>query len=101
MSRRYLLLAATCLVAACPSGPAGPSHPGAVDATEVAVRIRVARAEARRAGGVAELVELAGHGAKRERLLALRGLGRIGGATATGGDARSIAILITSLCGPL
>jgi peptidylprolyl isomerase len=101
MSRRYLVLAATSLLAACPSGAAGPLHPVAADPDDVALRIRVAQAEARRTAGVAELAELATHGAKRERLLALRGLGRIGGpgpgATATGGDARSIAILITAL----
>jgi cyclophilin family peptidyl-prolyl cis-trans isomerase len=99
MSRRYLLLAATSLVAACRSPAAGPSHPVATDAVDVALRIRVAQAEARRAGGVAELAELAAHGSKPERLLALRGLGRIGatGATEQGGAKRPIAILITAL----
>ena len=102
MSRRYVLLAATCLLAACPSRTAGPSHPVPADPGDVALRIRVAQAEARRAGGVAELVELATHGANRQRVLALRGLGRIGGpggsgATAAAGDARSVAVLITAL----
>jgi cyclophilin family peptidyl-prolyl cis-trans isomerase len=46
------------------------------------LRIRVAQAEARRGGGVTELVELAMHGERPERLLALRGLGRIGGTIA-------------------
>jgi cyclophilin family peptidyl-prolyl cis-trans isomerase len=44
-----------------------------------AVRVQIARAEARRAGGVAELVELARAGDVDTRVLALRGLGRIGG----------------------
>jgi cyclophilin family peptidyl-prolyl cis-trans isomerase len=75
MSRRYVVLAATWLCAACPS-PSAPSRPAPADDTPL--RIRVAQAEARRAGGVAELAELAAHGAKQDRMLALRGLGRIG-----------------------
>ena len=93
MSRRCLVLAATSLVAACPA-PGSSSRPGARDRAEDApLRIRIAQAEARRAGGADELAELAGHGAKAERLLALRGLGRIG---RTGG-ARPIALLIAAL----
>lgn len=62
----------------------------------MALRIAVARAEARRAGGVAELAQLATHGAKPERLLALRGLGRIG----TTGGAKPVAILLAALGDP-
>src|SRR3954464_15332673 len=61
MSRRYLLLAATSLLAACPPRTATPSHPVSADPGDIALRIRVAQAEARRAGGVAELAELATH----------------------------------------
>lgn len=91
MLRRCALLAATCLLAACPAGTARPPRPPQPD--DAPLRIRIAQAEARRAGGVAELVDLATHGHKRERLLALRGLGRIG---ATGG-APPIATLIGAL----
>jgi len=76
---RALTIAATFLAAGCPShGPA--SYPVAVDDT--AVRIRIARAEAKRAGGVAELRELVGSAAPATKVLALRGLGRIGSADA-------------------
>ena len=75
---RFALIA---LAVACSSPPA-PNKPTKIDDT--AVRIRVAYAEARRGGGLTELTELATHGAKHERVLALRGLGRIGGATAVG-----------------
>ena len=74
---RFALLLA--IFVACSSPPA-PKQPTKIDDT--AVRIRVAYAEARRGGGIAELTELAAKGAKHERVLALRGLGRIGGATA-------------------
>ncbi|MEO8554895.1 MAG: hypothetical protein ABI678_33180, partial [Kofleriaceae bacterium] len=53
------------------------SYPTVVDRSPL--RIRVARAEARRAGGVAELADLVAHGDTIARELALRGLGRIGG----------------------
>jgi len=84
------LFAAISLLVACrpPGGPPGPVPPD-----DTALRIRVAQAEARRAGGVAELTELAKHGGPHERMLALRGLGRIG---ATGG-APVIATLVTAL----
>jgi peptidyl-prolyl cis-trans isomerase B (cyclophilin B) len=94
MSRRYLLLAATSLCMACPAGTARPSRP--VQADDAGLRIRVAQAEAHRAGGVAELAALAMHGAKHERLLALRGLGRIG---ATGGGT-PITVLVAALGDP-
>ena len=64
-------------------------------ADDVALRLRVAQAEAHRAGGVAELADLATHGAQHERLLALRGLGRIGvtGVTGTsGGPAKTVLV---------
>lgn len=73
-----LALIALCAACSSPPAPAPPSRP----AGDTAVRIRVAYAEARRGDGIADLVELAARGAKPERLLALRGLGRIGGATA-------------------
>lgn len=79
MSRRWPSIAAitaTCVLAACPA-PSRPAQPP-VAAPDVALRIRIAQAEARRAGGTAELVELARHGDRPARLLALRGLGRIG-----------------------
>jgi cyclophilin family peptidyl-prolyl cis-trans isomerase/HEAT repeat protein len=76
---RALSIAATFLAAGCPShGPA--SYPTAVDAT--AMRIRIARAEVKRAGGVAELEKLVATGTPATQMLALRGLGRIGGDTA-------------------
>ncbi|HEX3479231.1 MAG TPA: peptidylprolyl isomerase [Kofleriaceae bacterium] len=70
--------AATWLLAGCPA-PARPGlPPPEVAAADTALRIRIAQAEARRAGGTAELVVLARRGDKPARLLALRGLGRIG-----------------------
>lgn len=65
-------------VFAC-SSPPSPKQPAIDDRT---VRIRVAIDEAKRGDGIADLVELAAKGAKHERVLALRGLGRIGGGTA-------------------
>jgi cyclophilin family peptidyl-prolyl cis-trans isomerase len=75
---------------ACSSLPS-PKPPQQID--DRAVRLRVAVAEAKRGDGIADLVELATKGAKHERTLALRGLGRIGGATA-------IATLRTALGDP-
>jgi cyclophilin family peptidyl-prolyl cis-trans isomerase len=106
MSRRYLLLAATSLCVACPGGAAPPSRPAPPD--DAALRIRVAQAEARRAGGVAELGRLAAEGTRPERLLALRGLGRIGatgaagttGATGEAGGEAPLAILTAALGDP-
>src|SRR5262249_3685143 len=88
---RSRVLLATCLLAACPAGTPRPVPPPRAD--DAALRIRIAQAEARRAGGVGELVDLAAHGARPERLLALRGLGRIG---ATGGPP-VIASLVAAL----
>jgi len=76
MLRRCLLLVATSVLAGCPRPTVAPAGGAAADDT--ALRLRVAQAEVRRAGGVAELGDLAAHGDKRARLLALRGLGRIG-----------------------
>jgi len=75
------------LLVACP-GRQTPKPQPIVDDTPL--RIRVAQAEARREAGQAELIDLATHGTKPERLLALRGLGRIGGA-------RSLETLVATL----
>jgi len=90
MVRWCSLFVAIALLAACPS-PGAPSGP--VQPDDTALRSRVAQAEARRAGGVAELTALASHGGPHDRVLALRGLGRIG---ATGG-APVIATLVAAL----
>lgn len=76
MVRRWSLLAATSLLIACPSS--APRPVGPAPTPDIPLRIRVAQAEARRAGGTAELIELASRGDKPQRVLALRGLGRIG-----------------------
>ncbi len=84
------------LLAGCPGGKRDPREPessGSARIDDTAVRIRIANAEARRGGGLTELGELALHGAKHERLLALRGLGRTGGA-------RAIEILRATLADP-
>ena len=91
MSRRSVLLAATSLCLACPAGTGKPTGPAS--AADAALRIRIAQAEARRAGGVDELADLAAHGARRERLLALRGLGRIGATAGTTATAALVAAL--------
>ena len=75
---RLAIFVATSLLLGCPSKQ--PEAPRAVDDT--ALRVRVANAEARRGGGAAELVELATSSDVHARELALRGLGRIGGAQA-------------------
>jgi cyclophilin family peptidyl-prolyl cis-trans isomerase/HEAT repeat protein len=75
---RFVLIA---LLVGC-SGPSKPTPTPPKKINDTAVRLRVAHAEAKRGGGIAELVELSKHGAKHERVLALRGLGRIGGSTA-------------------
>ena len=93
MVRWCSLLAAISLLAACPS-PGAPAAPVPPDDTPL--RIRIAQAEARRAGGVAELGELAARGELHPRLLALRGLGRIG---VTGG-APVVAALTAALGDP-
>jgi cyclophilin family peptidyl-prolyl cis-trans isomerase len=75
---RSCVFVATALLAGCPSK--GGKRPAAAD--DRGLRIRVAQAEGRRAGGVAELAELVRTGDDEARALALRGLGRIGGADA-------------------
>jgi len=72
---RSSIFAATVLLVGCPSKQPQAPHTAVDDA---ALRIRIAHAEARRAGGVAELSQLAASGDTRARELALRGLGRIG-----------------------
>ncbi|MEO8698725.1 MAG: peptidylprolyl isomerase [Kofleriaceae bacterium] len=67
-------IAVVAMLVACSSPPARPRP-----ADDVGLRIRIARAEARRGAGLDELVDLATHGKPLERTLALRGLGRIGG----------------------
>jgi hypothetical protein len=91
MGSRLALLAATAVSFACPAAAPPPATPRHAD--DAPLRIRVANAEARRAGGVDELVELATHGKPPERVLALRGLGRIG---ATGGP-RGLEVMIAAL----
>jgi peptidyl-prolyl cis-trans isomerase B (cyclophilin B) len=73
---RSLLIAATLSLAGCPTSakPQAPHSP-----EEVARRLRVANDEAKRGGGVAELVLMARGADAQERVLALRGLARIGG----------------------
>lgn len=78
---RVSIFVATVLSTGCPSSKlATPEGPRAVD--DRPLRIRVAQAEGKRAGGIAELRELAGSTDVRARELALRGLGRSGGAEA-------------------
>jgi cyclophilin family peptidyl-prolyl cis-trans isomerase/HEAT repeat protein len=73
---RLSIFVGTALCVGCPS--TRPEPPRAGDDT--ALRVRIAHAEARR--DVNELVELAGATDARPRELALRGLGRVGGARA-------------------
>ena len=75
---RTIALAATTLSFACPSSrPARPTTATTSQPDDRELRIRVARAEAKRAGGVAELVQLAQSPDAHARALAVRGLGRI------------------------
>ena len=84
MSRVRIATSATlaCLVlAGCPSSRGtDPAHPAHVD--DRALRITVAKAEVRREDGVRELTDLLRTGDLHAKQLALRGLGRIGGAAA-------------------
>ncbi len=75
------IFAATVLAAGCPSKQPPVRATPAV-ASDAALRIRIAHAEARRADGVDELIELATSKDVHARELALRGLGRTGGAKA-------------------
>ncbi len=85
---RVSTIVATAWLAGCPSKQ--PEAPHTIDATERALRIRVAQAEAKRAGGIAELRELATSTDPNSRALALRGLGR-------GASPDAIAILEAAL----
>jgi cyclophilin family peptidyl-prolyl cis-trans isomerase/HEAT repeat protein len=77
---RRIAFVATALACGCPSGGPGPERPHVVD--DQPLRIQIANAEAKRAGGVTELDELVQRGDLHARVLALRGLGRIGGPNA-------------------
>jgi cyclophilin family peptidyl-prolyl cis-trans isomerase/HEAT repeat protein len=76
---RAAIFAATIVAAGCPSTRL-PDSPSVAD--DRALRVRIAHAEARRARGVAELVELATGRDDHARELALRALGRTGGTQA-------------------
>jgi cyclophilin family peptidyl-prolyl cis-trans isomerase/HEAT repeat protein len=73
---RVLLIVATVLAAGCPTTakPRAPRSP-----EDIALRLRIANDEGKRAGGVAELVLMARGASRQERGLALRALARIGG----------------------
>lgn len=90
MLQRWIFVA-TVLIAGCPSKQ--PEAPRPVEPKDTALRIRVANAEVKRAAGLAELKELATGTDVHARELALRGLGRTGGAEA-------IAILEAALGDP-
>jgi cyclophilin family peptidyl-prolyl cis-trans isomerase/HEAT repeat protein len=77
------------LVGGCPShGPVAPKAPD-----DAPLRIRIAQAEVKRAGGVAELLTLAADKDVHTRELALRGLGR-------SGDPKAYAALEQALTDP-
>jgi cyclophilin family peptidyl-prolyl cis-trans isomerase len=69
------------VLAACPSRGPEPAKP-TVAPDDSPLRIQIAKLEAQRGGGIAELTQLARNGEFGARLLAIRGLGRIGGAQA-------------------
>ncbi len=69
------MVALLAVVAACPGKAV--DHPKTVDDT--ALRIKIAGLEAARGGGLEPLIELANNGDHPTKLLALRGLGRVGG----------------------
>ncbi len=72
---RVAIFVATSLLVGCPSKqPEAPRAP-----EDAALRVRIAQAEARRAGGIDELAQLASSSDVHARELALRGLGRSGG----------------------
>lgn len=77
---RLGIFVGTALLVGCPS--TRPEPPRTPDDTPL--RVRVAQAEARRDGGVEELVTLAASNDVHARELALRGLGRVGGPHARG-----------------
>ena len=76
MFRACLFGCATALLVACPS-PRGAHYATRDPRDDSALRIRIAKLELARAGGVAELALLARDGDSVTSLLALRGLGRI------------------------
>src|SRR5258706_10620574 len=76
---RAVLIVATMTLAGCPSS-AKPQSPRSPE--DVALRLRVANDEAKRAGGIGELVLMARGADANEKVLALRGLARIGGGEA-------------------
>ncbi len=81
MSRVATTAGVLCLLAACPSRHTDVvTSPPPVD--DKPLRIAIARAEVQRDEGVRELQELLRSGDRHAKLLALRGLGRIGGPTA-------------------
>jgi cyclophilin family peptidyl-prolyl cis-trans isomerase len=72
-------------------------------ASDAALRLRVARAELQRVAGIDTLIALAVQGATPARVLALRGLGRVGAplySTASPVRSRSIDVLIAALRDP-
>jgi len=80
--RSLCLVLAVLLGAGCPHKGEPPRAPSGRPLVPVVTRIRIANAEARRGGGLDELIELATTGEPAVRALALRGLGRVGGARA-------------------
>lgn len=74
-----LKLALLLVLAACPSRGTVPAKPTPAP-DDSPLRIRIAQLEALRGAGIAELTQLARNGEPAARLLAIRGLGRIGGA---------------------
>lgn len=82
--RSLCLVLAVLLGAGCPHKGEPPRAPADRPPVDVAMRVRIANAEARRGGGIDELIELATTGEPAVRALALRGLGRVGGARALG-----------------
>ncbi len=87
----FVIACQLALLTGCPGHPQPPQRVN--DTNDTPLRIRIANAEALRAGGLTELVELATHGTRAERMLALRGLGRIGGK-------RALDVLVTTLADP-
>ncbi|HEY5936441.1 MAG TPA: peptidylprolyl isomerase [Kofleriaceae bacterium] len=71
-------LALLLLLVACPSRGVEPVKPTPAP-DDSPLRIRIAKLEALRGGGIAELTQLARNGEPAARQLAIRGLGRIGG----------------------
>ncbi|MGE5184405.1 MAG: peptidylprolyl isomerase [Acidobacteriota bacterium] len=85
---RSLIFVGTALLAGCPSSTGGVRAPRTPE--ENALRVRIARAEAKRAAGVGELVELTASKDAHTRGLALRALGRVGGKQALDALATSV-----------